>query len=307
MDINFARWNHILIPSSKADRDRFRRSRFGRVVGPFGWLYGAFTEEGRVLAVASVVVGAFGVDVQATEVYLLWSALAALLVASVLLARLYRLVGVRLEVSCPRRVTVGDALGFTVLVHNDGAGARDRFAVRVGGPFLPWDGTWTAPSPRLAVLRAGEVARVEAAARFSQRGEHHLDAFTAAALVPLGLAQGRGAASAGTKFLVVPRIAPVVRLTTPPGTRYQPGGVALASKTGESMDLLGVRPYRPGDPGCASTRRSISAGWGWWWRRPSARSAGWRRCCRWLRAWSRTCRAGRRSSTSWWWATGCTS
>jgi uncharacterized protein (DUF58 family) len=39
-----------------------------------------------------------------------------------------------------------------------------------------------------------------------------------------------------------------VRLSTPPGSRYQPGGVALASKTGESMDLLGVRPYRAGDP-----------------------------------------------------------
>ena len=31
-------------------------------------------------------------------------------------------------------------------------------------------------------------------------------------------------------------------------TRHQPGGVALASKSGEAMDLLGVRPYRPGDP-----------------------------------------------------------
>jgi uncharacterized protein (DUF58 family) len=30
--------------------------------------------------------------------------------------------------------------------------------------------------------------------------------------------------------------------------RHQPGGVALASKSGEAMDLLGVRPYRPGDP-----------------------------------------------------------
>jgi uncharacterized protein (DUF58 family) len=29
--------------------------------------------------------------------------------------------------------------------------------------------------------------------------------------------------------------------------KHHPGGVALASKTGESMDLLGVRPYRPGD------------------------------------------------------------
>ncbi len=48
-------------------------------------------------------------------------------------------------------------------------------------------------------------------------------------------------------MLVIPRIADVKRLRTPMGQRYQPGGVALASKTGESMELLGVRPYRAGD------------------------------------------------------------
>src|SRR5262249_44033891 len=54
--------------------------------------------------------------------------------------------------------------------------------------------------------------------------------------------------SHGGRFLVVPRPANVTRVSTATGTRHQPGGVALASKTGESMDLLGVRPYRAGDP-----------------------------------------------------------
>jgi uncharacterized protein (DUF58 family) len=46
---------------------------------------------------------------------------------------------------------------------------------------------------------------------------------------------------------VVPRIANVVHLPLAVATKHQPGGVALASKAGESMDLLGVRPYRRGD------------------------------------------------------------
>jgi uncharacterized protein (DUF58 family) len=46
---------------------------------------------------------------------------------------------------------------------------------------------------------------------------------------------------------VVPRPANVVALDMALATRHQPGGVALASKTGESMDLRGVRPYRKGD------------------------------------------------------------
>src|SRR5262249_59829460 len=51
----------------------------------------------------------------------------------------------------------------------------------------------------------------------------------------------------GCRFLVVPKLARVEHVSTPLGRRYQPGGVALASKTGESMELIGVRPYRAGD------------------------------------------------------------
>ncbi len=246
LDLNFARLNHILIPTTKAGRDRFRRSALGRLIGPLAWLYGALSEEGRVLAVATMGVAGFGLDVQATAVYLLWSALAGLLFASLALTRWHRLDGVRVTVDAPRRVTLGESVTFLVSVFNDGP--RDHEAVRVHGPFLPWDGTWTRPAPRLAAVPAGGAAHTEVVARFVARGEHHLDPFSAAALVPLGLAQGRPVPGLGVKFLVVPRPARVVRLTTPQGSRYQPGGVALASKTGESMDLLGVRPYRPGDP-----------------------------------------------------------
>jgi uncharacterized protein (DUF58 family) len=246
VNVNFARLNHILIPTTKAGRDRFRASAVGRLIGPLGWLYGALSEEGRVFAVVALGVGGFGMDVQSTAVYLLWAALAGLLFASLALTHWHRLDGVRVVVDAPRRVTLGEAMTFLVSVHNDGA--RDREAVRVHGPFLPWDGVWTRHAPRLAGVPAGGVAHAEIVARFSARGEHHLDPFSASELVPLGLAQGRAVSSAGVKFLVVPRIARVVRLTTPPGSRYQPGGVALASRTGESMDLLGVRPYRAGDP-----------------------------------------------------------
>jgi uncharacterized protein (DUF58 family) len=34
----------------------------------------------------------------------------------------------------------------------------------------------------------------------------------------------------------------------PQGQRYQPGGMAQASRTGEALELVGVRPYRRGDP-----------------------------------------------------------
>jgi uncharacterized protein (DUF58 family) len=97
-------------------------------------------------------------------------------------------------------------------------------------------------------LEAGEVGRAELRARFVQRGEHHLDPFQVAARVPLGLALGPAVETPGVRLVVVPKPAEITRLRMPLGRRHQPGGVAMASKSGESMDLLGVRPYRPGDP-----------------------------------------------------------
>ena len=246
MAINFAKLNHILLPDTKAGRDRFRRGLWGKVLAPVSWLYGALSDEGRVLAVASLLVAFFGLDVQASDVFLLWSAIAGLFAGSLAVRRLFRMPGAAVRVSCARRVTVGEDMRFAVTVRNDGP--RDAFAVRIRGPFLPWDGVWSGRPPSVPHLRAGAESTVEIAARFVARGEHHLDPFGAAALVPLGLAVGEAVWSPGVKFLVVPKIANVVRLSMPIGRRHQPGGVALASKTGESMDLLGVRPYRPGDP-----------------------------------------------------------
>lgn len=246
MRVNLAKLNHILIPSKKAERDRFRKGLLGRATSPLVALFEALSDEGRLVALMSILVGAFSLDVRRTEIHLVWCALVALVVASLVVRRAFRLDGVRIEIVAPPRVTIGEAMSFALVLRNDGA--REHHAIRVRGPFLPWDGKWTGAMPRVRRLRAGATARVEATCRFVERGEHHLDAFHAAALVPFGLALGRRIATTGCRFLVVPKIARVDRLALPTARRHQPGGVALASKTGESMDLLGVRPYRPGDP-----------------------------------------------------------
>jgi uncharacterized protein (DUF58 family) len=243
---NFARLNHVLIPGTKEGRDRLRSGWVGKFAWPIAAAYGALTDEGRMVSVLMVIVGGFGVDVRNTELYILWAMLAGVLGASFLVRPFYALHGVRVAVAAPRRVLVGEELVFGVTIANEGP--RDLGAVRVSGPFLPWDGSWTGALPGISRLMRGESARVELRARFIARGEHHLDPFRVAALVPLGLAQGRALATTGTRFLALPRIAQVVRVTLPETRRDQTGGVALASKTGESMELLGVRPYRPGDP-----------------------------------------------------------
>jgi uncharacterized protein (DUF58 family) len=245
MRFDFARINHILIPQSKRDRDRFRRGAFGRTLGPIFGIWLALTTEGQTFFVLALVVGGFALDVKTTEVYVLFSALAGAIYASLVVSRFLRIGGVRAVATAPRRVTVGEEITFSLAFANDGV--RARSALRVSGPFLPWDGTWTARERFVDELAPGGRARVEWRARFVQRGEHHLDAFAVGALAPLGLATGPVIETSGAKFLVTPKLANVTRIAMPIGRRHQPGGVALASSSGESMDLLGVRAYRPGD------------------------------------------------------------
>lgn len=247
MRIDFARLNHILIPKTKDERDRFRNAWLGRVAIQVFGVWGSLTDEGRTLVVVTPIVGAVAVDVQRTSAYVVFSILVGLIAGSLLAARLLRLERMAVRVSAPRRVMLGDEVAFTVTCHRE-ASASPPVAIRIRGPFLPWDGRWTSASPEEMVAMAGETTRATMRARFVARGLHHLDPFTAAQVAPLGLACGPRTSSDGVKVYVVPRIANVVRLPLAIATKHQPGGVALASKAGESMDLLGVRPYRPGDP-----------------------------------------------------------
>lgn len=244
--LNFARLNHILIPTTAADRDRWRASRTGRLFRPLGRFYEALTLEGQVALTLSMLLGAASLDVGGFDGHLLWAPLAAAQVFSLVAARWYGLRGVTLDVSLPQRVIAGEAVHFSVTLRNHGD--RALHAVRVDGPFLPWDGRWTGARGAVAVVAPGASASITLEATFSHRGEHHLDPFRAGALVPFGLAQGPAAHSHGCRFVVVPRVARVERVTTPLGQRHQPGGVARMLQMGESMDLRGVRAYRPGDP-----------------------------------------------------------
>ncbi len=245
MRVNLARLNHILIPTQAADRDRWRNTRLGRAMRPFGLLYEALTREGQLVMTLSILAGAASLDVQGFDGHLFWAPLTAVQLCSLLAARWYAMPDVTLDVALPARVVAHEDVRFSVTLTNPGD--RELHAVRVFGPFLTWDGRWTSEDAGLAVLPARGRVTVDLTARFSARGEHHLDRFRAGAMVPFGLALGPSVHGGGCRFVVVPRVARVERVETPLGQRHQPGGVARVLHHGESMDLRGVRQYRAGD------------------------------------------------------------
>ena len=244
--MNFARLNHILIPTTAEERERLRGTKLLRLMTPLSWYYYALSDEGRIITIMMLFIGTAGLEVASTEVYVLWAALVGVLLAAIAVRPLFKLADVRVSVHAPPRISVGAVTTFTLRLHN--GGDRDRLAVRIRGPFLPWDGTWQGTQPRVGRIEPGETVHCESRATFAQRGHHHLDPFKAVSVVPLGLSVGPSIRTGSCHFTVVPRIAPISRLTLPMGRSYQPGGVAHASQTGEAMELMGVRPYRPGDP-----------------------------------------------------------
>jgi uncharacterized protein (DUF58 family) len=240
------RLNHILIPQTKEARDRFRNSRTARALMWAAFFVGRFTEDGQMLAVFAAIALAFAIDVRRSDVYLAWAALTGVLVASAAGAIFFRLRGLRVDVLLPRRVTVHEEATFLVAARNEGPVDHDTIVVR--GAFLPWDGSWTVGRAEVPRLRRGEEARVALRARFSSRGDHHLDPIRLQVLVPFGLSLGPALETEGVRFLAVPRIANVVSLPQAIASRrHQSGGVPRALHLADSRELVGVRPYRFGD------------------------------------------------------------
>ncbi len=246
--VNWQRLNYVLIPSARSRRPIAQP--FGepssRVSGALFRLYRAFTREGRWLFMVALVTGAFAVDVTHTQVYLLFAVLVSVILASLIVSASLRLPELPLRVHAPARVFVGAEASFIVECGRTAPGPSTPL-LRVEGPFLPYFGRWLARPLPMPDVAFGARSSAIVKARFSERGDLTLGRFRVSALVPLGLASGAPQQSAPVRLRVVPRPANVLRLGMAVATRHQPGGVALASKTGESMDLRGVRPYRKGD------------------------------------------------------------
>jgi uncharacterized protein (DUF58 family) len=219
-----------------------------RLLGSLGWLTGIFrrlSREGRLLATTGCVAAAFSADVGRTESHVLLLATAGLLLASLLRSWGQDLGQVSVEARAPRRVALGEELSISVILRNEGGQARED--IRVEASWLPRDGRWITSAQTVHSLPPGGREIAVLRARFRQRGEHLIGGIRAAALVPLGLAQGAAVRTDTLRVVVVPRLARVVRVTTPRSQRSQSGGSAQAARHGDATELLGVRPYRPGD------------------------------------------------------------
>jgi len=100
---------------------------------------------------------------------------------------------------------------------------------------------------RLPRLGKGETARVSLGLVCSERGMHVWHGFRVETDFPFGLFRAYRTLPGEHSVLVTPAFTQLTKLGVPPGRRYQPGGIAMASRVGDSFEFIGNREYREGD------------------------------------------------------------
>ncbi len=242
--VHWRRLNHILIPDGER-RLQFANTRWGRRLSSWARPLVVATPLGRRFLAFTLLMAVLGLDAMRTSVHLVWCALAGLMVGSYVMRRSLRLPRVHVQATCASRVYAGQEVRIEIVIRNDGEAAVGPLVVE--GPFLPWDGVWLSERPTVDLVPAKATVQINCRLRFTARGPHALEPFAVRALTPFGLFGGPEVASGPLRFLVVPR--PIIphRSLDPSARRHHPGGVALASRVGESPELMGIRPYCPGD------------------------------------------------------------
>lgn len=100
----------------------------------------------------------------------------------------------------------------------------------------------------IRVLGPGETSRMTITLSLQRRGLFHLRDALAYSAFPFQLIRFGRNRQKLESLLVLPAFNPLTSLNLPTGSRYQPGGVAMSSRVGESPEYIGSREYLPGDP-----------------------------------------------------------
>ncbi|HYF51844.1 MAG TPA: DUF58 domain-containing protein [Planctomycetota bacterium] len=163
-----------------------------------------------------------------------------------ILALIFARPKVSLKASHADRVCAGETLQIEVAASADATPLfHDLHVVPHGLPsgLTASDDEGTALPP----LSKQQRVRTMLSMLCSRRGIHKLSALRVETDFPLGLLRSWRVQKLDSRVLVYPHFTPLQRLAIPTGRRYQPGGVAMVSVIGDSMEYIGNREFREGD------------------------------------------------------------
>jgi uncharacterized protein (DUF58 family) len=206
-----------------------------------------FTARGKFLFWAICAFALIGVDTRRSQVFVLFAvAFAVLAVASVYVS--FRRPRLAIAGRLPARLTAGRPLAVPLRVTSDTQ--RRQEDVVVSWPASMELGPAPAAVPREAYLATapGLATDVSLELHAPRRGRFAVSGPAARVTDPLRLVTSPGVRIPDETLTVYPRYFRIDELEVPLGRRYQPGGIPLTSSTGDSIEFVGTRDYREGDP-----------------------------------------------------------
>ena len=138
---------------------------------------------------------------------------------------------------------------YSLANHDINAMFQDDGRTNLRGDVLPLEaGLDVTPAEAFVETDGRRPARVDLIFHPRRRGRYVLPALGVARTDAFGLARSKAVWRPGEVMLAYPRYFTLDELPLPMGRRYQPGGIPLASQVGESLEFVGTREYRQGDP-----------------------------------------------------------
>ena len=235
--------------TASASPSRRRFSGLTRLVtAPIsGWRH-RITPGGRWLVAAAALAGAGTTVSVLIPFYQIFCALAAVLAVVEIVGVLCR---PRLVATAgfPDRTSLGQEVTGEVTLSN--RSRRTAWDVCARLLHLP-NGLQAQPASHtaasLATLPPGESVRVPFSLYPHRRGLYAMPPLQVETTFPFNLVRTTITSVELGRLLVVPSFHPLTSIHLPVAHRYQPGGISMTSRVGESPEYIGNREYLPGEP-----------------------------------------------------------
>lgn len=195
-----------------------------------------------VVAIFFSATGAVSIEI---PIYEIFCGLLALLGISEMTGLIFR---PRLEVEgwIPERATAGETAQGYVTVRS--CGWFPAFDVMCGLFNLPGSVRQLDGDASIPALRRGERATLKVKLQTEHRGVYPLPDVNVHSTFPFNLMRFGGTKLPTKSLTVLPAFHRLEEFQIPLSQRYQPGGVALESRLGQSPEYVGNREYIPGEP-----------------------------------------------------------
>ncbi len=203
------------------------------------------TDAGKCLLLGLMLSASMGSATLDIPLYHLVCYLAATVVVAFTMGLMLR-PRVVLHGDLPQRAVAGRP--FTSQFHATNRGRIPVYDLGVGLFPLPNHVRQDLVDGAVTRLAPGESAVVQLTVHPLRRGWHTLPALYPYTVFPFNVFRSAARPQPPRPLLVLPAFEPVHDVDLPIARRYQPGGISLASKVGESPEYIGSREYRPGDP-----------------------------------------------------------